>query len=287
MNSLKQLAAIYGEDDDDDEEDFTSSATTQIDERGMKRSREDEQDEVDVLGSSEAEKLSKIKLEIPTGVLDMFKESDDSESSNNVPEHQGRLRSFEHFPGNWATHIFVPFDLPESFPEFLTSLQKAWPREASELHMCDLHDFHVSISRTVPIRHHWIEPLKELLQRGFQGKRKFVCDFRKVGIYVNDEKTRTFVALDVIIGVSQLKDLVQVVDKAFQEFGLPKYYDKPSFHASCAWSLGDVSENISPSTLAKIQNSLDSYVEDNSSLVLTAEETRCQTGNKVFHFHLM
>jgi hypothetical protein len=56
MNSLKQLAAIYGEDDDDDEEDFTSSLSTQIDKRGMKRSREDEQDEADVLGSSEAEK---------------------------------------------------------------------------------------------------------------------------------------------------------------------------------------------------------------------------------------
>jgi hypothetical protein len=56
MNSLKQLAAIYGEDDDDDEEDFTSSLSTQIDKRGMKRSREDEQDEADVLGSSEGEK---------------------------------------------------------------------------------------------------------------------------------------------------------------------------------------------------------------------------------------
>ena len=30
-------------------------------------------------------------------------------------------------------------------------------------------------------------------------------------------------------------------------------FQKPSFHASFAWSLGDVSENISPSTLAKIQ----------------------------------
>ena len=79
---------------------------------------------------------------------------------------------------NLLYNYFLAVDLPESFPEFLTSLQKAWPSEASELHMCDLHDFHVSISRTVPIRHHWIEPLKELLQRGFQGKRKYVTTTR-------------------------------------------------------------------------------------------------------------
>ena len=45
MNSLKQLAATYGEDDEDgdEEEDFTSSLSEDVDKRGTKRSREDGQ----------------------------------------------------------------------------------------------------------------------------------------------------------------------------------------------------------------------------------------------------
>lgn len=43
MNSLKQLAAMYGDDDDNDEEEEASSSfSVEIDKRGIKRSREDE-----------------------------------------------------------------------------------------------------------------------------------------------------------------------------------------------------------------------------------------------------
>ena len=62
--------------------------------------------------------------------------------------------------------------LPDGFPELVASLKRVWPAEASELHVDDLGDIHVSISRTVPIRHHWIDPLKEFLQRGFKDKRR-------------------------------------------------------------------------------------------------------------------
>ena len=56
MNSLKQLAAMYGDDDDNDEEEEASkSFSVEIDKRGIKRSREDEKDE-NVLHTSEQDK---------------------------------------------------------------------------------------------------------------------------------------------------------------------------------------------------------------------------------------
>lgn len=281
INSLVSLAAAYSDSSDEGEQDFAVSATLQPNsgEKGVKRRiHEDVSD-----NSSER---TRMKLEIPTGVLDMFQDSDVSTDSQNIDKHHGRIRSFDHFPGNWATHVLISFVLPDTFPELVASLKTVWPEEACELHTGDLKDFHVSISRTVPIRHHWIDPLKALLQRGFNGKRRFVCNFPTIGVYVNDEKTRTFLALKVGIGVSQLEKMVAVVDKAYEEFDLPKYYEKSSFHASFAWSLGDSSSLLQPTALTKLQALLDSYAEDNSPLVFTAKEIECRTGNKAFRFPL-
>ena len=63
-------------------------------------------------------------------------------------------------------------DLPETFDLFISYLRKIWSNEDFELHIFDTRDFHVSISRTVPIRHHWIKPLTKLLEHGFHGKRR-------------------------------------------------------------------------------------------------------------------
>ncbi|XP_046843265.1 U6 snRNA phosphodiesterase-like [Xenia sp. Carnegie-2017] len=277
INSLKLLADTYGEDEDDTNE--ADAVKTTPSSQGIKRQRESN-DDINGL-----EKISKEKLEIPSGILDMFNGSEGWPDDASL--HQGRTRGFNHFPGNWATHVFVPFDLPETFDLFISYLRKIWSNEDFELHIFDTRDFHVSISRTVPIRHHWIKPLTKLLEHGFHGKRRFICDFQKVSLYVNDDRTRTFLALDVTIGISQLKDLVLVVDKAFREFGLQEYYDEPSFHASFAWCLGDAKEHITSSMLTKLQSILDSYMEESSSLVVETKEIRCHIGNKSFHFDLL
>ena len=70
--------------------------------------------------------------------------------------------------------------LPDEIQACLTSLHKKltallplsdhWP-EVHPLSSCDLH---LSLSRTVPILHHWIEPLTTALKKEIEGKQRWV-----------------------------------------------------------------------------------------------------------------
>ena len=48
----------------------------------------------------------------------------------------------------------------------------------------------MSLSRTVPIPFHWIDPLVELLRSKFNQRQSFIVGFRDIAFYVNDESTR-------------------------------------------------------------------------------------------------
>ncbi len=59
-----------------------------------------------------------------------------------------------------------------------------------ELELHSLTQLHVSLSRTVPIQYHWIEPLMDALRSKFKQRRSFSVHFDNLSFYVNDEKTR-------------------------------------------------------------------------------------------------
>ena len=51
-------------------------------------------------------------------------------------------------------------------------------------------DLHVSLSRTVPIQHHYIEPLVDAIRSKVTKQTTFDLRLSNVAVYVNDEKTR-------------------------------------------------------------------------------------------------
>ncbi len=57
-----------------------------------------------------------------------------------------------------------------------------------ELH--PLSQLHISLSRTVPIQYHWIDPLMESLRSKFKQRRPFTIRFQDLSFYVNDDRTR-------------------------------------------------------------------------------------------------
>nr|XP_022327158.1 U6 snRNA phosphodiesterase-like [Crassostrea virginica] len=230
---------------------------------------------------SEKKLRSSESLPLPDTIKTLF--SAGSKREDNPEIHDGRIRTFEHLDGNWATHISVSYSPDERMIELI-----------EELLMClRPHDFkpmkelHLSLSRTVAIRHHWIQPLTDRLQSKFRILPRTCCEMSSLKLYTNDEKTRTFLSLAVSAPGDVLQKYTRAVDECFEEYKLPKYYENPSFHISIGWCLGDVVSQISKETLNKLQEILDASLEDYPDLrVFEVEEAICKTGNKQFSLPL-
>ncbi|XP_064414516.1 U6 snRNA phosphodiesterase 1 [Latimeria chalumnae] len=224
------------------------------------------------------------RLPVPESVLKMFGEGEEEEGHEDRARHSGRMRTFPHERGNWATHVYVPYQTDEDFHELLDLL-------VSHLRHCavrltTVEEFHVSLSQTVALRYHWIEPFVQSLKERLAPFPRFYCTVERVKVYTNQEKTRTFLGLEVSTGHDQLLELVSEVDKTMEEFDLKTFYKNPSFHMSLAWCVGDSTQKLSGKCLQDLQDLVDGFTDSASILRLHLDQIRCKSGNKVFSFPL-
>ncbi|XP_070575818.1 U6 snRNA phosphodiesterase 1-like [Ptychodera flava] len=224
-------------------------------------------------------------LELPADILKMFSSTDDKSIEDGSTQHQGRIRSFPHEQGNWATFVYIPVDLGGQFHRLISSLLDCLP---SNLEMQPVDDFHVSLSRTVVIRHHWINGLVESLRENIGGYHSFQIMFEKIEFYTNDEQTRSFLGLKTnSLGSESLLSLTSQIDSSLAEFKLPPFYKNPSFHMSIAWCLGDIRSKVNCDVQRSLQKTFDEVVfEDPALQKVDVKELRCKTGNKHFSFWL-
>ena len=156
----------------------------------------------------------------------------------------------------------------------------------SELELEPVEQHHVSISRVVSLRHHWIDPFVESLRQTVERSKAFPLSLNKLQVYCNDDKTRTFVGLETTAGVQDLQRLTHGVDKCLKEYKLPPFYYPPSFHVSLGWCLGDMRAPIK-TILQKVELKLVDILEDDDELgKLIVRNIHCKAGNKIFEFKL-
>ena len=151
---------------------------------------------------------------LPRAINDMFQEEE--EVVDDPALHEGRSRSFAHQANSWATYIYLDtkaFDLEEARDLLV-----------KELDLEPIPNPHLSLSKVVSLRHHWLQPLTSSLQNSFGLERKFYLGLDKLQVYVNDECSRTFVGLTAGAGWGQLSRLTKRVDSALQEYNLPPFY---------------------------------------------------------------
>ena len=151
---------------------------------------------------------------LPRAINDMFQEEE--EVVDDPALHEGRSRSFSHQANSWATYIYLDtkaFDLEEARDLLV-----------KELDLEPIPNPHLSLSKVVSLRHHWLQPLTSSLQNSFGLERKFYLGLDKLQVYVNDECSRTFVGLTAGAGWGQLSRLTKRVDSALQEYNLPPFY---------------------------------------------------------------
>uniref|UniRef100_UPI00398F417C U6 snRNA phosphodiesterase 1 n=1 Tax=Pristiophorus japonicus TaxID=55135 RepID=UPI00398F417C len=232
-------------------------------------------------GAGSGAQVKSQRLPVPDSVMGMFKESE--EDPDDGSKHDGRVRSFPHQRGNWSTLVYLEYYPEEEFVELidllLTHLQ------AHRLPMARIAEFHISLSQTVVLRYHWISIFVESLKEKMTSFDRFNYVSDKVKIYSNQEKTRTFLGLEVSTGSNYLLELVNEVDKSMEEFDLKTYHKNPSFHISVAWCLGDATAELEKHQ-QELQDIVDKFENSARILRMYADQVRCKTGNKIFSFPL-
>ncbi|NXC50728.1 USB1 phosphodiesterase, partial [Penelope pileata] len=208
----------------------------------------------------------------------------EEQAANDSSRHGGRVRCFPHERGNWATYVYLPYQAQEDFLELLDLLVSHARTYVPSLTAMD--EFHVSLSQSVVLRYHWINPFVQSLKERLASFHRFFCVAGRVKVYTNQNKTRTFVGLEVSAGHFQLLELVSEVDKVMEEFDLPTFYKDPSFHISLAWCVGDLTGSLEGQCLRELQDIVDRFEDSELLLRVQWEEIRCKSGNKFFSFPL-
>ncbi|KAL4623508.1 U6 snRNA phosphodiesterase-like [Arapaima gigas] len=222
------------------------------------------------------------RLPLPRSVLEMFHKSEEQVTEDRSL-HGGRLRSFQHERGNWATYLYLPYVPEDGFLELLDEMMQLTDGRGISLTRSE--EFHVSLSQTVVLRHHWIQPFMLSLRVRLAQCSRFLCVADRVKVYTNQEKSRTFLGMEVSVGQAQLLDLVRVVDQTMEEFSLSTFYQDPSFHISLGWCVGDSAHRLHE-CLQELQSLVDTHEDGSFFLKLPCQELRCKAGNKIFSFQL-
>lgn len=106
---------------------------------------------------------------------------------------------------------------------------------------------HVSLSRTVYLKEHQIELFMRRLHAEIDAHRERPSlQVTAPAVFVNDEKTRTFLAMSLqsCETNAHLRALVAAVDRVLIPFGLPVYYAEPRFHVSFAWCADNQAQRL-------------------------------------------
>ncbi|PKK25765.1 U6 snRNA biogenesis 1 [Columba livia] len=171
--------------------------------------------------------------------------------------------------------------------EFLELLELLLSRARTYVSsLAAMEQFHLSLSQCVVLRYHWIDPFVRCLRERLATFHRFFCVADQVKVYTNQNKTRTFIGLEVSTGHFQLLELVSEVDRVLEEFDLPTFYKDPSFHISLAWCVGDMSGRLEGQCLRELQDIVDGFEDSALLLRVQWEQIRCKSGNKYFSFPL-
>ncbi|KAF7982875.1 hypothetical protein HWV62_25110 [Athelia sp. TMB] len=182
--------------------------------------------------------------------------------------HQGRTRSSPHVEGQWAAHIYVPVtvevgsalgrlldDALRDAKELVPSLIDIGTQGAAERHVsipgvgdasenkvrCGERELHISLSRPTYLRAHQREDLKRAIKAVAKACApvRFKASFATFSELTNDEKTRTFLTLEVGAGHNEFQALIEALTPALRAIRQREFYSDPRFHASIGWALLD------------------------------------------------
>ena len=155
----------------------------------------------------------------------------------------GRIRTFPHVEGNWATHVYVAVPTSPGLDNLLDECDSLLPTHLS-FQRISPSERHLSLSRCVTLRHHQIQHFTHLLSTALSDLRLLCVPLpvvlHSLALYCNEQRTRSFAAVKVGAGEEELLRVLAATDGVMREMGLPTFYEQPELHVTYAWRLGDV-----------------------------------------------
>ncbi|KAF8471004.1 U6 snRNA phosphodiesterase Usb1, partial [Russula ochroleuca] len=181
-------------------------------------------------------------------------------------KHQGRTRTTPHVDGQWAAYVYVPIALRGSSTAALRrvveravgiaktagetgivpvhTLGSSGSGSGDVVEVCD--ELHVSLTRPFFLRAYQREEMKRAVRDVAKAHSPFVASFAAFSDLTNDERTRTFLSLEVGGGHQEFRALSDALTPALHSFRQKEYYEQPRFHTSFAWVLRDPQAQSSP-----------------------------------------
>jgi len=106
-------------------------------------------------------------------------------------------------------------------------------------------ELHISLSRPVYLRAHQREDFKRAVKSIAKRFSSFKASFARLSQLTNDERTRTFLTMEIGAGHLEFQALVDALVPILQSIRQETYYEEPRFHASIAWVLVAPSDQCS------------------------------------------
>lgn len=91
------------------------------------------------------------------------------------------------------------------------------------------------------LKEHQLDPFVESMRKLVSDTKSFTLSFAQVAQLTNDEKTRSFVTLEVGNGYNELMACLKHIDQVMKQYHQPIFYNPPRFHTSIAWCLDEES----------------------------------------------
>ncbi|XP_030507585.2 uncharacterized protein LOC115722504 isoform X1 [Cannabis sativa] len=146
-------------------------------------------------------------------------------------------------------------------------------------------EFHISLGRTVFFNHNdsnHFHSLLPMLQHKLNHQTRYWIDFSKWEVFVNDQRTRTFLSLEVTsTGLAEIKKQIEAVNEVYKFHGLPEYYEDPQPHISLAWIMGDYS-NFLKKVIQKEWRLFNGGSNKNCIFTSRFNGIACKIGNKTY-----
>jgi len=202
--------------------------------------------------------------------LDLLQDAPENAQENICNKHQGRVRTFPHIEGNFATHVFtdilIPLECLQPLESFLKLLQRHLPtllpvedgEGVTAAGVLARPLYHLSFSRTVAVKQGQIASLIASLREKLRRSKPFAITLgHQIEIFTNDDRTRTFLAFSAASTLTDnntgsggghasrnsscdaILNTILSVSTSFKLHGLPEFYENPRPHVSIAWALGD------------------------------------------------